>query len=67
MRKCEVSPVIGKQEPRTGLRYVFSILDQNKDGVIAAGELLLTLRALNVTLTEAELNDVIAELDVDCE
>ncbi|KAA0190024.1 hypothetical protein FBUS_04303 [Fasciolopsis buskii] len=48
-----------------GLRYVFSILDQNKDGVIAAGELLLTLRALNVTLTEAELNDVIAELDVD--
>ncbi|THD24547.1 hypothetical protein D915_004440 [Fasciola hepatica] len=48
-----------------GLRYVFSILDQNKDGVISAGELLLTLRALNVTLTEAELNDVIAELDVD--
>ncbi|VDP87833.1 unnamed protein product [Echinostoma caproni] len=48
-----------------GLRYVFSILDRDKNGVISAGELLLTLRALNVTLTEAELNDVITELDVD--
>ncbi|CAH8446615.1 unnamed protein product [Schistosoma intercalatum] len=47
------------------LSSIFSILAQRHKNVITAGDILLVMRALGDALTEAELQDLIFELDVD--
>ncbi|CAH8443443.1 unnamed protein product [Schistosoma turkestanicum] len=47
------------------LSSIFSILAQHHKNVITAGDILLTMRALGDALTEAELQDLIFELDID--
>ncbi|CAH8572459.1 unnamed protein product [Dicrocoelium dendriticum] len=47
------------------LRAIFASLDRDGNGTVAAGELLRAMRCMNQSLTEAELNDLLAELVVD--
>ncbi|CAH8484061.1 unnamed protein product [Schistosoma rodhaini] len=47
------------------LSSIFSVLAQHHKSVITAGDILLVMRALGDALTEAELQDLIFELDVD--
>ncbi|CAH8477775.1 unnamed protein product [Heterobilharzia americana] len=47
------------------LSSIFSILAQNQFNVITAGDILHIMRALGDALTEAELHDLIFEVDID--
>ncbi|CAH8831381.1 unnamed protein product [Trichobilharzia szidati] len=47
------------------LSSIFSVLTRNQSNVITAGDLLHIMRSLNDALTEAELHDLILEVDID--
>ncbi|VDQ03487.1 unnamed protein product [Trichobilharzia regenti] len=47
------------------LSSIFSVLTRNQSQVITAGDLLHIMRSLNDALTEAELHDLILEVDID--
>ncbi|TNN19749.1 Calmodulin [Schistosoma japonicum] len=47
------------------LSSIFSVLARHQENIITAGDILLIMRALGDALTEAELQDLICELDTD--
>ncbi len=47
------------------IREIFNFFDKNKSGVIATKEIGDLYRALGLTPTDAEINDIIAEVDLD--
>lgn len=48
------------------IREIFNFFDKNKSGAIAVKEIGDLYRALGMTPTDAQINDIIAEFDTDC-
>ena len=46
-------------------REAFSLFDKDGDGTITTGELGIVMRSLGQSPTEAELQDMINEVDID--
>ena len=53
------------QERRLEYKDAFEMFDKNKDGTISTKDLINVLRSLNQDPTEEELNEMIAEVDLD--
>lgn len=53
------------EEHITEYREAFSLFDRNGDGVITTGDLGMIMRSLGQNPTEAELRDMISDVDVD--
>ena len=53
------------QERRKEYKDAFEMFDKNKDGTISTKDLINVLRSLNQDPTEEELNEMIAEVDLD--
>lgn len=60
------SPSELSEDQRDELKEAFGIYDINKDGVITTRELGTVLRQLGQNPTEAEILEMIKELDKDC-
>ena len=53
------------QERRKEYKDAFEMFDKNKDGTISTKDLINVLKSLNQDPTEEELNEMIAEVDLD--
>ncbi|CAH1794084.1 unnamed protein product, partial [Owenia fusiformis] len=54
-----------KDEQIAEFKEAFSLFDKNQDGTITTGELGIVMRSLGQNPTEAELQDMVNEVDAD--
>lgn len=53
------------KEKLAEIREIFNFFDKNRSGAIATKEIGDLYRALGLTPTDAEINDILAEVDID--